>query len=409
VTHAKPARVLHVVGALNHGGVETWLVHVVRHSDPARVRHDFIAHSSEPGAYDDIVKSLGSKIFPLTCYRNPIAYHHSLTRHLRQTPYDVVHSHVHHFSGVVLRAAHAAGIRRRIAHSHNDTTEIEKRAGLTRQLYLRISKSLIRRYATHHVAASREAAQSLTLTPEHAWTILYCGHDFGQFHQVPDQASVRAEFGIPEGAVVLGHVGRFDTQKNHEFLLRIAAAFGTGMPNWRLLLVGDGPLRSELVRSARTLGISDQVIFAGIRSDVPRLLISAMDVFLFPSIHEGLPLACTEAQAAGLPLVISDVITRELDVVHGIISRMSLKNSPSEWAATCARAAAMMRPRAAALKALETSSFSIGACLERLEQLYESAESDCQNHQHTDAGHSSLGAYGRNVRPSIKAVSRFSE
>jgi glycosyltransferase involved in cell wall biosynthesis len=232
------------------------------------------------------------------------------------------------------------------------------------------------------VAASREAAQSLIVTPEHAWTILYCGHDFGQFHQAPDQASVRAEFGIPEGAVVLGHVGRFDPQKNHDFLLRVAAAFATFTPNWRLLLVGDGPLRSELVYLARTLGISDRVIFAGVRSDVPRLLISAIDVFVFPSIHEGLPLACTEAQAAGLPLVISDVITRELDVVQGIVTRMSLTNSPSEWAATCAQSAAMMRPRAEALAALENSSFSIAACLEQLEQLYEAPASERHNHQH---------------------------
>jgi glycosyltransferase involved in cell wall biosynthesis len=289
-------------------------------------------------------------------------------------PYDVVHSHVHHFSGFVLKAASCGGVARRIAHSHNDTRHQEADAGPFRRAYLRLANRWIDHYATHRIAASREATLSLAHGDSQSWSVLYYGHDFAPFFAKPDKVALRREFGIPDDALVLGHVGRFDHQKNHGFLLRIAAEVARVRTTSRLLLVGDGRLRESIEREAAALGIADRVIFAGVRKDVPNLLLGVIDVFVFPSRHEGLPLACTEAQAAGLPLVIADTITRELDVVPGAVTRLQLTDSPAVWARRCLEAVSVARtPPAAAIAMLNASQFSIAASLSALEAIYSPA------------------------------------
>ena len=366
---------LHVVGAMNRGGVETWLMHVLHQSDRTRFQHEFIVHSTKPGAYDDEIRSMGSALFPIPLHRNPALYTLQLRRHLRRHgPYDVVHSHVHHFSGVVLRATAQENVRCRIAHSHNDTTQVESQAGRLRRSYLALMKRWIERYATDCVAASREAARALSGVDwqrESRWTVLYYGHDFAPFRRRPDRASVRAEMGLAPNAVVVGHVGRFDPQKNHTFLLRIASELVSHEPSVRVLLIGDGPLRKSMESQAAALGLEDVVVFAGLRPDVSRLLLGAIDVFLFPSTHEGLPLTCTEAQAAAVPLVISDSITPELDAIPSLVTRLPLSESPAHWAEECLKA--MSRPRIArgeAVRILEQSAFDIQICVRRLEDIY---------------------------------------
>jgi glycosyltransferase involved in cell wall biosynthesis len=177
--------------------------------------------------------------------------------------------------------------------------------------------------------------------------------------------------GLAPNAVVVGHVGRFDPQKNHTFLLRIASELVSHEPSVRVLLIGDGPLRKSMESQAAALGLEDVVVFAGLRPDVSRLLLGAIDVFLFPSTHEGLPLTCTEAQAAAVPLVISDSITPELDAIPSLVTRLPLSESPAHWAEECLKA--MSRPRIArgeAVRILEQSAFDIQICVRRLEDIY---------------------------------------
>jgi glycosyltransferase involved in cell wall biosynthesis len=297
-----------------------------------------------------------------------------LRRHLRQTrPYDVIHSHVHHYSGVVLRAAWQAGVPRRIAHSHSDTRLKEQGRGSLRQGYLGLMKQWIGTYATDLLASSDECRAALSENAQSTSMrrVLHCGHDFTPFQVRPDQRAVRAELGLPSDAVVVGHVGRFDSQKNQAFLIEMAAELVRLDPAARLLLIGDGKIRKQMEARAAALKLDGIVTFAGIRPDVPRLLMGAMDVFVFPSIHEGLPLACTEAQAAGLPLVISDTMTHELDVITESIRRLSLSDSPARWAEECLEAATAPRPDpAAALSRMQSSDFEISSCLSQLEVVY---------------------------------------
>jgi glycosyltransferase involved in cell wall biosynthesis len=359
---------------MNRGGVETWLMHVLRRTDPKRCQIDFLVHTEHPGAYDHEIVARGSRVFSIASFRRPLHYTNELRSHLRgHGPYDVVHSHVHHFSGIVLRAAERELVKARVAHSHNDTRHTDEESSIARVFYRAAMKHLIRRHATTCLAASQEAGEDLfgKHNVEHPWSVMYYGHDFAPFLSEPDKAAVRMELGLPHDAFVLGHVGRFDPQKNHAFLLRIASKVVRLRPGAKLLLIGDGSLRQSIHDTAVSLGLGDAVLFAGVRADVPRLLMGAMNVFVFPSFHEGLPLACTEAQAAGLPLVVSDAITEELDIVPGAVKRLPLSAPAQQWAEAClATEAEPRRTHHEALTILQESAFAIEACLTQLAGVY---------------------------------------
>lgn len=330
---SSPRRVLHVVHTMDRGGTETWLRNVMRHVDPRRVRMDFAVHTDEPGAYDDDVRRSGARVIVCPGFERPIAYVARMRRLLAsEGPYDVVHAHVYLYSGFALLAARLAGVPRRIVHAH--TAKVEP-GDLRRRAYQAAMRRLIRATATHGYAVSVEAGRNFFgggWGKDARWQPMYCGIDLEPFRVEPDRRAVRAAIGIPSDALVLVHVGRMSAEKNHRFLLEVVAAARRQGAGIAALLVGDGPMRAELEARAAFLGVSDRVVFAGVRSDVPALL-RASDVFVFPSTYEGLPLAVVEAQAAGLPAVISSAVTREVALVPGRVTSLSLDESSDRWAA----------------------------------------------------------------------------
>ena len=370
----KPIRVLHVVGGMNRGGTETWLMHILRNTDREKFHMDFLVHTSERCAYDDEIRALGSKVIFCANPSRPLQYIRNLKRILKEHgPYDVVHSHVHHFSGLVLYAAHMAGIPIRIAHSHSNTLIRDKRSKFPRKTYLTLMKHLIRRHATCGLAASKLAAVALygaNWETDPRWRVLYCGIDLAPFRESICRAQVRTELGIPMDALVIGHIGRFEEPKNHSFLVDIAVEVLKRNTNVYFLLLGDGHLRNFIKNKVASLGLSDRFIFAGVRSDVPRILKGAVDIFLFPSLYEGLPLVLLEAQAAGLPCVISDAITTEVDVVKNLIKRVSLLEPPSKWAEILLKATRNGLPHNYALECISNSAFNIKISEANLRELY---------------------------------------
>jgi glycosyltransferase involved in cell wall biosynthesis len=358
---------------MNREGVQTWLMQVLRTLDPARVRMDFLVAHPEPGQYDAEIEARGSAVIRCELTSNPLRYARRLLAVLREGgPYHVVHSHVHHFSGFVLAIARHAGVPVRIAHSHLDTLHLDAEAGLRRRLYLRLMSAALRRSATNGLAVSVPAAQALfgpRWRDDDRWVVSRCGLDFGGFREPADVPAVRAELGIPPDAIVLGHVGRFDAQKNHAFLLRIAAAAFQREPRSVLVLAGDGPLRPSVVAEATLLGIRDRIALPGVRADIPRVLRS-FDAFVFPSIREGLPLVGLEAQAAGLPIVLSDSITRELVVIPELFTWRSLGDSPDSWAEAALSAARRRAPEMDAVARLEGSEFSLSRSVSGLLDVY---------------------------------------
>ncbi len=367
-------RILHVVGGMNRAGIETWLMQVAKHIDRRKFQMDFLVHTLSQGAYDDELRTLGCRLIPCLTPSRPWRYAHNFKRILRENgPYDVVHSHVHGFSGLVLKLAHDYRVPVRIAHSHSDTRAFAARASLTRRGYIRVCHYWIRRSATSQVACSREAGLSLFGSD---WRegprrqILHCGVDLEPFSVPVESAVVRAELGIPANALVLGHVGRLEQPKNHSFLVKVISEVIRHQPRAVLLLVGDGPLRPQVQRQVNALGLRDRVIFAGVRADVPRLMRGAMDVFVFPSLYEGLGLVLVEAQAAGLPCVTSDVIPSEADLYRPLIHRLSLQRSSSDWAAAVLGCRRSDAHRMQSLRVIENSSFNIHNSVRALEAVW---------------------------------------
>lgn len=370
-------RVLQVVGGMNRAGTETWLMHVLRHIDRRRFQLDFLVHDEGPWPYAEEIRQLGSRLLVCRCPERPWTYARNFRRVLSESgPFDVVHSHLHFFNGFVLRLAHKAGVPARIAHSHLDTRGEDAQQGLRRRCYLRVMKRWLHRHATLGLACSRYAAASLfgpDWQEDARYQLFYCGIDLTPFQPPLDGAAVRASLGLPPDAFVMGHVGRFWKQKNHAFLVEIAAEVARREPRARLLLVGDGPLRGAVERQVEASGLQQRVIFAGVRPDVPNLLRGAMDVFVMPSLYEGLPLVGMEAQAAGLPLVVSDTVTPEVEVLPELVHSLPLARSPAAWAdavlATRERLPAASRTEA--LTRMLRSPFTIRAGIEKLAQAYE--------------------------------------
>jgi glycosyltransferase involved in cell wall biosynthesis len=332
-------KILHVVGSLDRGGAETWLTQMLRHIDRQVYSMDFLVHTTEPGALDKEVMELGARIVPCLPRLNdgnPLQYARNFRRILRECgPYDCVHSHIHHSSGYVLMLAAMMGVPVRIAHSHNDTSAIDRTCPSLRRMYSSGMDMLIRRFATLGIAVSRSAAPSLfspSWTADKRWLLCPLGIDLHPFTLAMDAHAVRAELGIAQNSFVIGHVGRFAEQKNHRFLVRIAECLARMEPTAVFLLVGTGPLKTEIETLVRERGLSANFIFLGVRGDVQRLMKGAMDCLLFPSSYEGLGLVLWEAQAAGLGCVISDTIPEEATVAPKLVRRLPLDAAPEVWA-----------------------------------------------------------------------------
>jgi glycosyltransferase involved in cell wall biosynthesis len=322
-----------VLGGMNRGGLETWLMHVLRNIDRDTYRMDFLVHTDRECPYDAEVQSLGSRLYHCPYAKNPLRYARRFREILKDHgPYQVIHSHPHHFSGIVLKLAHAAGVPIRIAHSHNDTQRVDQRAGAFRRAYLTACKHWIQTHATHRIGASQRSADSLfgSADARKSPLVLHYGIDMAPFFKSPDRLSVRRALGLASSNHVIGHVGRFEPQKNHRFLMDVACQAMAGDSDVRLLLIGVGPLKAEMERYAAALGIADRVIFAGGRADVPELMLAAMDVFVLPSWYEGFPLVLLEAQCAGLPVLTSTEVCPEVAWRPELTRRLSL-SAAAPW------------------------------------------------------------------------------
>jgi len=336
----KKIRILHILPSLQCGGTETWLLHLMETIDRSKYQLDFLIRAPEHCFYEDRFRQLGANIYrvpgKVDGRKRPLRYLCGIRRTLIQTgPYDVIHCHDGFNSGVYVWIAKNIGIPVRIVHSHNDYARVHAEKHIIDVGIAWMKKKLIKCYANRGLACSSTGAPTLfgkQWESDPRWQILFCGLDLKPFKKQVDGVTIRKALGIPTDTIVIGHVGRFDEQKNHRKNISIFGEVIKKRPDAYLLLVGDGHLRPVIEEQAKQLGLLERVVFAGVRSDVPELMLGAMDVFLFPSLFEGLGLVLVEAQAAGLPCVISDVIPKEADVVSNLVARMPLACSDTMWA-----------------------------------------------------------------------------
>ena len=317
---SKPIRILHVVVNMNRGGAETLIMNLYRNIDRSKVQFDFL--TCKEGVFDKEIGELGGTVYRIP-YVNEVGhfgYINSLNNFFsNHHNYQILHTHLNKMSGLVVRAAKRNGIKYCITHSHNTGGE----GSFLAKAYKWYSSLYIPSNTDHHFACSQAAAKWLFGSKSSDVKLLNNGIEPEMFMYSPEvRKKKREELEIGD-QFVIGHVGRFTKQKNHQFLIEIFAKFLKRQPNSILLLCGDGVLRKDIEIRVKELDIQENVKFLGVRSDVHQLL-QVFDIFLFPSLHEGLPVTLIEAQAAGIPCVISDEITTEVDLGMNLIKFLSL-------------------------------------------------------------------------------------
>jgi len=330
-------RVLHVFGRMNRGGAETLIMNIFRNIDREKFQFDFLVHSEKEGHYDQEIKELGGNIYSVPHPRkNILQYKKELKKILRENgPYDVFHSHVFSFSGYVLQIAKEEGVPKRIAHSHN--TQDGHSSGVLRNIYRNYMRKLILKNATHLLGCSKEACFSLfgpDCFLDSRLIILKNAIDLSFFE--PSEGiyvDLRSELGLNKNTKLIGNVGSFTEQKNHKKLLEIFKQVSIEVANVHLILVGDGPLKEKIKQLVKEYEIDNNVHFLGIRNDVPQLMRN-FDLFLFPSLFEGLGIVLIEAQAAGTMCVVADTVPKEADLKLGLIKYLKLEDDLDIWVRT---------------------------------------------------------------------------
>ena len=303
-----PIRILHIVTNMSYGGLENLLMNYYRHIDRDRIQFDFLTHVEIHQDFEEEIASLGGKLYRLPKL-NPFSrsYRSALHVFLAAHPeYRIVHSHLDCTAGIPLQAAQKQGVPLRIAHAHSSSQNHNLKYLI--KLYCRHS---IPKYATHLFACGEKAGDWMFRgSPYTVMRNAIAVSDFTYRRELA--VKIKAELGIAD-SFVIGHVGQFRREKNHCFLIRIFHQILQTAPNCVLLLVGKGPEMAPAKALAQELGIEKQILFLGARGDIPQLM-QAMDVFVLPSIYEGLPVTMVEAQAAGLPCFISDRVPIECKI-----------------------------------------------------------------------------------------------
>ena len=331
-TAAESIRILHIFGCMDRGGAETRTVELMRSLDRAKFRFEFVSLLGSRGEFDDEITAMGGEVHYLKLdWTLPFRFMALLVRHR----YDVLHSHVHFFSAILLLLGLIGGVSKRIAHFRS--TADGKGNGWPRRLRNRFLKFLMLQTATDIVGVS-EASLAIALgsdwTKDQRCQVIYSGINKEDFQTEPDRAGVRQEFGFPSNCLLVIHVGRQVPEKNHVRLIHVFAEIARQFPEARLLLAGkrENRIEPEIVETARTNGILDRIVFAGVRNDIGRLL-AAADLMIFPSLREGLPGAVVEASAAGIPIIASAIpgITELCSMLPGLVC-LELEQPDSKWA-----------------------------------------------------------------------------
>lgn len=325
----QPIRVLQIMGIMGSGGVEAVIMNYYRHIDRDKVQFDFVAHKGASEYYVNEIKSFGGSVYEVTPYsKNPIAFTSEIYHIIKEHDYQIVHSNMNALSCFPLFAAYMAGAKVRILHNHTTDTKAER----LRTMIKYILRPFAKMFANQYWACSKLAGKwmyGVAAVQQGKVTIINNAIDLKKFTFDKEKRSrLRKELGV-ENCFVVGHVGRFMKQKNHEFLIKIFAEVAKNNEDAKLLLIGDGPLKGQIEEQVKALGLTDKVVFTGVRTDVADLY-NVMDVFVLPSYYEGLPVVGVEVLANGLPFFCSENVTREI-LISKAVKLLSIDEGVEHW------------------------------------------------------------------------------
>lgn len=357
-------RILHVYPQLNNAGTEMVIMNLYRNINRDKVQFDFLVQKK--GELDDIVRSLGAKIYYIEKSRQ---YSKLLCVFYREHPeYKVIHTHTHKEMGIVLKMAAKVGVPYRIAHSHNYRGDVPK----FMKYYKMISGWNIEKYATNFCACSQEAAKWLFPRKFKQCKVWKNAIELERFiYNENVRREYRKQLDIPQDAKVICHVGRFTEQKNHRRIISLLNQLMKKDTNIYALLVGVGPLMDEI----KSMEDCERILFLGNRTDVPEIL-NAADLFLFPSLYEGLGIVAIEAQASGIQCIASTNVPKEANLGTGRFEQIALHEDDNVWLRTIEEELRVARNKNRldmSKKSLETS-YNIKTVASMVEEFYLSLE-----------------------------------
>lgn len=322
-------KILQIIGVLNRGGAETLLMNVFRNIDRNEFEFDFLIFEDKEFPYTKEIKNMGGNVIYLPGPQKigMIKFIKELINLCKKNKYDVVHAHTLFNCGPCMLAAYLAKIKIRIAHSHN-TKILDKKINAKKKIYFIIAKLLLNIFSNFKIACGKEAGKFL-FYKFNKYIVLKNGVDIKKFEfNNKYRKEIRKLYNIKEDNFVIGNIGRLNYAKNQEFLIELFKKINEIEKNAFLFIIGDGNLYKTLTDKVKENNLEERVIFTGNIDNVNQYY-SAFDIFLFPSLFEGLPLTLIEAQCNGLPIIASNSISKECNITNTICFQ-SLDNK-EEW------------------------------------------------------------------------------
>lgn len=326
--NSKPIRILIIDGKLICGGVESFLMNIYRHLDRERVQFDFLVHYRDEFYYDNEVKQMGGKIYRLSFRndKNILKYKKDLKNFFRSHPeYQIVWGHMDGLASIYLKIAKECGVKTTICHSHITNAENNLKGFIKR-----IIKTNTWKYCDYRFACSTEAGRYLY--GEHEFKLMPNAIDVKQYSYNKNIRNRIRDFYGWNNKIVIGHIGRFSPQKNHTFLIEVFNQIAMKNKEYVLCLCGDGDDRKKIEELVYEKGLENKVVFTGNISNVNDYY-QAFDLFVMPSIYEGLPVSGIEAQTSGLKCFFSNCITSEVNIVKENVAFLPIeKKDVNLWA-----------------------------------------------------------------------------
>lgn len=372
----EPIHVLVLDTVMDRGGAEAMIMNYMRNINRDVIKFDFLTNRDYRAAYEDEIESLGGKVYHM-CPMYPgkfRQYKREVREFLKEHPeYKIIHSNLEERSYFALKEAKKLGVPVRISHSHNRPLGFD--AKLLVRYYFRF---MLKFYNTHMFACGVEAGDWLYGKKNRDKVIVMNNAIDARQYTYNSAKSIKMKKALGvENKLVIGHVGRFFAQKNHPFLIDIFYEIHKKNPDAALLLVGGGELddalQNQMKQKVKDLGLGDAVQFLGVREDVADVM-QAFDLFLLPSLFEGLPVTMVEAQASGLPCVISDKVPIQCDIT-GNVKVVALEESPEKWADQVLEFAGEFE-RKNTYDKIQKAGFDIKENVKWLEEFYVGVEED---------------------------------
>lgn len=357
-------RVLQVNYKMDIGGIENFLMNICRNIKEKDIQFIFLTYNNYKFDYEDELLKMNYKIIKISNPNKVNLFKHinEIYKVIKEEKIDVVHCHTYFNSAYVMIAAKMAKVKIRIVHSH--TTYGLKKDNVFKRIKWNISRILINNLSTKRIACSTEAGKSLF--GNKCFEIIENGINVKEFYYDNKVRKIyREKLKLNKDEFVIGHIGRFDYPKNHTFLLEIFEKILTIRQDSKLILVGSGDLQDEIKKITVKKNLENKVIFLGNRRDVNKIL-NAFDVFIFPSLYEGLPLTLVEVQANGVPILVSNNVSKEIQLTE-YIHFLSLKDGALKWAKT---AISLNNKRKNSKLILEDSKYNIDNVISKLVKIY---------------------------------------